>query len=112
MVEQPVDRKTDSAAGWARGRPDAPSFAELRAAILAIDYREDWLEQHRARVDAALDALVAESFGRGEHVETLIVRIKQVCAEAQPTNDHRVQRTWLVQWLVGRCITRYYAALS
>lgn len=112
MIERPVDWRVGNGSGSARSRSSASALTELRAAILAIGYREELLDTHRARLDTALETLVAESLAAGEHVETLLVRIKQLCSEPDPADVHRLQRAWLVRRLVERCIRRYYGVLT
>lgn len=112
MIEQPVDWTVEDAAGSAERRPTGAALAELRAAILAIGYREQSLDAHRARLDMAVDAVVSDALASGERVETLLVRIKQLCSEPEPADVHRLQRAWLVRRLVKRCILRYYGVLA
>ena len=112
MMDQSVNQADASAGKSATARSEASCLAELRATILAIHYREESLEKHRERLEDALDAVIAESRARGERVEALIVRIKRVCSEPQPTDVHRLERAWLATHLVEQCIKRYYARMD
>lgn len=92
----------------AAGDGHRAGWTELRAALSGLAFRPHAFDRHRNELHAAMNAIVRTGRTERRPVESLIIQLKETCADPTLAPAHRIHRAWLTAHLVEYCIRRYF----